>query len=68
MVNRFVLIWSITFGIILWLYTSYLVYNYKKPADIIVVDSVYLTEDEILLLEANEQLQKLQQLNKNNKD
>jgi hypothetical protein len=68
MLNRFVLIWSITFGILLWLYASYLVYNYKKPQAIIVVDSVYLTEDEILLQEANEQLQKLQQLNKNNKD
>jgi hypothetical protein len=44
------------------------VYNYKKPQDIIVVDNVYLTEDEVLLLEANEQLQKLQHLNKNNKD
>jgi hypothetical protein len=64
MLNRFVLIWSITFGVILWLYASYLVYNYKKPQDIIVVDSVYLTEDEVLLLEANEQLQKLQQLDR----
>jgi len=67
MLNRFVLIWSITFGVILWLYASYLVYNYKKPQDIIVT-KVYLTEDEILLQEANEQLQKLQQLNKNNKN
>jgi hypothetical protein len=63
-VSRFVLGWSIAFGILLWLYASYLVYNYKKPQDIIVVDSVYLTEDEILLLEANEQLQKLQQLDR----
>jgi len=63
-VSRFVLGWSIVFGILLWLYASYLVYNYKKPQDIIVVDSVYLTEDEVLLLEANEQLQKLQQLDR----
>jgi len=63
-VSRFVLGWSIAFGILLWLYASYLVYNYKKPRDIIVVDSVYLTEDEVLLLEANEQLQKLQQLDR----